>query len=65
MAHRMKDNWCKVFAKDDYEVLAYHNDLKSYWLKSYGHEVNSKVSLLIYKELVENMQNFIRNLTLK
>ena len=57
----MKENWCKVFDKDDYEILAYHNDLKSYWLKSYGHEINSRVSLLLYKDLFKSIDNFILN----
>lgn len=65
MAHRMKENWCKIFSPDDFEVLGYHNDLKSYWLKSYGHEVNSKVSLLLYKDLVSSMENFMQNASLK
>jgi hypothetical protein len=56
----MRKNWCHIFARDDYELLAYYNDLKSYWLKSYGYELNSKVALLIYKDLFESMDAFIQ-----
>ena len=61
----MKENWCKIFVKDDYEILGYYNDLKSYWLKSYGYDVNSKVALLLFKDLFNNMENFIKNDTEK
>lgn len=64
MAHRMKENWCRVFEKDDYEVLAYHNDLKSYWLKGYGHaDINSLVALILFKDLFANIESFIKNST--
>ena len=57
----MKENWCRLFEKSDYETLAYYYDLKAYWTKSYGNQLNSKMMFLFIKDLVEEMEKFIRN----
>jgi len=49
----MPDNWCKIFVDEDYQIISYLNDLKQYWLKSYGNELNAKmVFILIQGEFV-------------
>ena len=59
-AHRMPKNWCKLFMDDDYETLMYLNDLKSYWIRSYGNkEINTKVVLLLIQDLFEEMEKHI------
>ncbi len=42
--------------------MAYLNDLKGYWIKSYGNEdTNSKMSFLIIKDLFEKMEHHIKS----
>lgn len=60
-AHGMKENWCKLFEEEDYSVLAYLNDLKGYWMKSFGHKINSKMIFLVLKDLFAEMDKFINN----
>ncbi len=56
----MPKNWCKLFMDDDYETLMYLNDLKSYWIRSYGNkEINTKVVLLLIQDLFEEMEKHI------
>ncbi len=60
-AHRMPENWCRLFHVDDYETLAYYNDLKGFWKKAYGHEINSKMAFPIIKDVFHEMEKFIQN----
>lgn len=56
----MPSNWCKLFRKEDYEVLAYLNDMKSYWIKSYGNEeINTKTVLLLIQDLFAELEKQI------
>ena len=64
-AHRMPDNWCRLFEPEDYETIAYYNDLKGYLKKSYGNELNAKMAFLILQDLFTEMDKHIRNDTLK
>uniref|UniRef100_A0A671QN56 Multiple inositol polyphosphate phosphatase 1 n=1 Tax=Sinocyclocheilus anshuiensis TaxID=1608454 RepID=A0A671QN56_9TELE len=34
--------WCQLFDEVDAQVMEYAGDLKQYWKRSYGHEINSK-----------------------
>ncbi len=60
-AHRMPINWCKLFVPEDYEVIAYYNDLKGYLKKSYGNDINAYMAYLIIKDLFEEMDKYIRD----
>ena len=60
-AHRMPDNWCKLFNQEDYDVIAYYNDLKGYLKKSYGNEINAYMAYLIIKDVFEEMDKHIRD----
>ena len=57
----MSNNWCKIFAKEDYEILSYLNDLKTYWIKSYGNQINSRMAFLIIQDLIKEMDSYINN----
>ena len=60
----MPDNWCKLFAKEDFLPLAYYNDLKGFWKKSYGHEdINAKMVYVMLKDLFEQMEKHIDDTT--
>jgi hypothetical protein len=57
----MANNWCTLFERDDYEVIAFYNDLKGYLKKSYGHpEINSNMAYLILKDAIENMERHVK-----
>ncbi len=58
-AHRMEENWCKLFDKKDYETIGYYFDMKAYWIKSYGNGLNSKVMMLYIQDLVDQMEKMI------
>ena len=58
-AHRMDENWCKLFDKDEYTSLSYYNDLKAYWKKSYGYKINSQMVLLLIQDLFNQMEKHI------
>lgn len=60
-AHGMRENWCQLFDRKDYEPLGYMNDLKAYWLKAYGHRLNSKVMLLFVQDMFYQMEKAIRD----
>jgi len=57
----MAHNWCKLFADEDYPVFSYLSDLKQYWKKSYGSEINTKPSFLIIQDLFDEMNKLIKN----
>lgn len=55
-AHRMPQNWCKLFVEEDYHVISYLNDLKGYWMKSFGHRLNSKMIFLVIQDLFAEIE---------
>lgn len=65
-AHRMKENWCRLFENDDeLEILSYYNDLKDYWMKSYGIEINYQIVQYLYQDLFDNLNLNLKNDTMK
>jgi hypothetical protein len=60
-AHRMPDNWCKLFASEDFDVMSYLNDLKGYWVKGYGNKLNSKMVFLLLKDLFTEMEKHMHD----
>jgi hypothetical protein len=57
----MPDNWCKLFAPEDFNVMSYLNDLKGYWVKGYGNNLNSKMIFLLLKDLFTEMDKHIHD----
>ncbi|XP_060795732.1 multiple inositol polyphosphate phosphatase 1b isoform X3 [Neoarius graeffei] len=43
--------WCKLLDELDAQVLEYKNDLKQYWKRGYGHDINSKSSCVLFHDL--------------
>uniref|UniRef100_A0A672KJS3 Multiple inositol polyphosphate phosphatase 1 n=1 Tax=Sinocyclocheilus grahami TaxID=75366 RepID=A0A672KJS3_SINGR len=43
--------WCQLFDEVDAQVMEYAGDLKQYWKRSYGHEINSKSSCILFHDL--------------
>nr|XP_006630537.2 PREDICTED: multiple inositol polyphosphate phosphatase 1 [Lepisosteus oculatus] len=47
--------WCNLFDEEDAKVLEYGNDLKQYWKRTYGHEINQKSSCPLFHDLFERL----------
>ncbi|XP_066506280.1 multiple inositol polyphosphate phosphatase 1a [Hoplias malabaricus] len=48
--------WCRLFDKADAEVMDYAADLEQYWEKSYGHEINSLASCILFHDLFNRLE---------
>lgn len=57
----MASNWCKLFVESEYPVLSYLNDLKGYWMKSYGNKINSKMTFLLVQDFFKEIEKTIQN----
>ncbi|XP_066521443.1 multiple inositol polyphosphate phosphatase 1b [Hoplias malabaricus] len=47
--------WCNLLDKMDAEVLEYKNDLKQYWKRGYGHDINCKSSCYLFHDLFKRL----------
>ncbi|KAL2078357.1 hypothetical protein ACEWY4_026042 [Coilia grayii] len=47
--------WCNMFEKTDAQVLEYKNDLKQYWKRGYGHDINRKSSCSLFHDLFRRL----------
>ena len=54
-------SWCEVFDEADLKVLEYLNDLKLYWDRSYGREINYKMGCPLYAEVIESFERFLQS----
>ncbi|MBN3276482.1 MINP1 phosphatase, partial [Polyodon spathula] len=51
--------WCQLFDQEDAKVLEYANDLKQYWKRGYGHEINSKSSCTLFHDLFRRLDKAV------
>ncbi|XP_036428920.1 multiple inositol polyphosphate phosphatase 1b [Colossoma macropomum] len=47
--------WCNLLDEVDAEVLEYKNDLKQYWKRGYGHDINRKSSCSLFHDLFRRL----------
>ncbi|KAI1886902.1 hypothetical protein AGOR_G00200560 [Albula goreensis] len=47
--------WCNLFDEMDAKVLEYANDLKQYWKRGYGHEINRKSSCTLFHDVFSRL----------
>ncbi|XP_076141466.1 multiple inositol polyphosphate phosphatase 1a [Alosa pseudoharengus] len=47
--------WCQLFDEVDAKVIEYATDLKQYWKRSYGHDINSKSSCALFHDLFRRL----------
>lgn len=59
MIHGMQPNWCRLFRDEDYDPIAFADDLFVYYIFGPGRPENSLVALPIYQDLIKSMENFI------
>uniref|UniRef100_A0A671WNK3 Multiple inositol polyphosphate phosphatase 1 n=1 Tax=Sparus aurata TaxID=8175 RepID=A0A671WNK3_SPAAU len=47
--------WCRLFDEVDAQVMEYANDLKQFWKRGYGHDINSKSSCILFHDLFSRL----------
>ncbi|KAJ8359443.1 hypothetical protein SKAU_G00159680 [Synaphobranchus kaupii] len=47
--------WCRLFDEEDAQVLEYLNDLKQFWKRGYGHDINRKSSCSLFHDLFNRL----------
>lgn len=53
-------SWCSVFEEEDLTVLEYLSDLKHYWSRSYGRQINYRMSCPLYSEITNSFERFLQ-----
>ncbi|KAA8583713.1 hypothetical protein FQN60_014921 [Etheostoma spectabile] len=43
--------WCQLFDEVDAQVLEYANDLKQFWKRAFGYDINSKSSCILFHDV--------------
>lgn len=51
--------WCQLFDEVDAQVMEYAGDLKQYWKRSYGHDINSKSSCILFHDLFHRLDRIV------
>ncbi|KAJ8250526.1 hypothetical protein COCON_G00224480, partial [Conger conger] len=47
--------WCRLFDEEDAQVLEYSSDLKQFWKRGYGHDINSKSSCSLFHDVFNRL----------
>lgn len=47
--------WCQLFDEVDAQIMEYANDLKQYWKRAYGYDINSKSSCILFHDLFSRL----------
>ncbi|XP_075997902.1 multiple inositol polyphosphate phosphatase 1-like [Genypterus blacodes] len=48
--------WCWLFDEADAQVVEYANDLKEFWKRGYGHDINRKSSCLLFHDVFSRLE---------
>lgn len=51
--------WCQLFDEVDAQVLEYANDLKQFWKRGYGHDINSKSSCILFHDVFSRLDRAV------
>uniref|UniRef100_M4AEV6 Multiple inositol-polyphosphate phosphatase 1a n=1 Tax=Xiphophorus maculatus TaxID=8083 RepID=M4AEV6_XIPMA len=60
----VKSPWCLLVDEDDAKVMEYASDLKEFWKRGYGHDINSKSSCLLFHDLFSRLEKAVSENTL-
>ncbi|TDH01395.1 hypothetical protein EPR50_G00179420 [Perca flavescens] len=47
--------WCQLFDEVDAQVMEYANDLKQFWKRAYGYDINRKSSCILFHDLFSRL----------
>ncbi|KAM9325030.1 multiple inositol polyphosphate phosphatase 1 [Gastrophryne carolinensis] len=51
--------WCNLFDEEDAKVLEYLNDLKQYWKRGYGFDINSRSCCNLFQHILQHLQTAV------
>eukprot|EP00066_Takifugu_rubripes_P002238 XP_003964038.1 PREDICTED: multiple inositol polyphosphate phosphatase 1 isoform X1 [Takifugu rubripes] len=51
--------WCRLFDQVDAQIMEYANDLKQFWKRGYGHDINSKSSCILFHDLFSRLEKAV------
>ncbi|XP_044155528.1 multiple inositol polyphosphate phosphatase 1-like [Bufo gargarizans] len=51
--------WCRLFDEEDAKVLEYLNDLKQYWKRGYGYDINSRSSCSLFRNIFQHLDTAV------
>lgn len=51
--------WCRLFDEEDAKVLEYLNDLKQYWKRGYGFDINSRSSCNLFQHIFQHLETAV------
>ncbi|XP_077999407.1 multiple inositol polyphosphate phosphatase 1-like [Glandiceps talaboti] len=54
-----RSDWCDILTEDDLQVMEYWADLKHYWRKSYGYQINYHISCSLLKDIFTAMDKAV------
>ncbi|KNC79519.1 hypothetical protein SARC_08087 [Sphaeroforma arctica JP610] len=54
--HDSLSPWCTLLGPETLEVLEFHDDLKQWWVKSYGHTLNYAIACPLMSSIVEEIE---------
>ncbi|KAM9364633.1 multiple inositol polyphosphate phosphatase 1-like [Pholidichthys leucotaenia] len=52
--------WCQLLDEVDAQVLEYASDLKQFWKRSYGYDINSKSSCILFHDMFSRLNRSVR-----
>ncbi|CAJ1067287.1 LOW QUALITY PROTEIN: multiple inositol polyphosphate phosphatase 1-like [Xyrichtys novacula] len=52
--------WCQLFDEDDAKVMEYASDLREFWKRGYGHDINSKSSCNLFHDVFRRLDRAAR-----
>ncbi|NWH76530.1 MINP1 phosphatase, partial [Piaya cayana] len=55
----MTSPWCSLFNEEDAKVLEYLNDLKQYWKRGYGYDINSRSSCILFQDIFQHLDKAV------
>ncbi|XP_060895880.1 multiple inositol polyphosphate phosphatase 1-like [Labrus mixtus] len=47
--------WCQLFDEEDAKVMEYASDLREFWKRGYGHDINSKSSCILFHDVFSRL----------
>ncbi|XP_029306100.1 multiple inositol polyphosphate phosphatase 1-like [Cottoperca gobio] len=47
--------WCQLFDEEDAKVIEYASDLKEFWKRGYGYDINSKSSCILFHDVFNRL----------
>ncbi|XP_042358114.1 multiple inositol polyphosphate phosphatase 1-like [Plectropomus leopardus] len=48
--------WCQLFDEDDAKVMDYASDLREFWKRGYGYDINSKSSCILFHDVFNRLK---------